>query len=116
MPNPSQPRMPRIVSTVPPSGPRTSQPAPADSRLADFARRMVVGVLVSVLIVAVAYFCWRGVHVLLQAFAGMLFATSIGIFFIPLFFRVIAGLAEGRRPHPAGAAEPLPSPASPESR
>jgi len=49
-------------------------------------------------------------------FAGMLFATSIGIFFIPLFFRVIAGLAEGTRRHPAGAAEPLPSPASPEAR
>ncbi|HEY2856053.1 MAG TPA: multidrug efflux RND transporter permease subunit [Gemmatimonadaceae bacterium] len=29
-------------------------------------------------------------------FAGMLFATSIGIFFIPLFFRVIRGVAEGR--------------------
>ena len=27
-------------------------------------------------------------------FAGMLFATTIGIFFIPLFFRVIRGLAE----------------------
>ena len=50
-------------------------------------------------------------------FAGMLFATSIGIFFIPLFFRVIRGLAEGRRARqPAGAAEPLPSPASPEAR
>jgi hydrophobe/amphiphile efflux-1 (HAE1) family protein len=50
-------------------------------------------------------------------FAGMLFATSIGIFFIPLFFRVIRGLAEGRGArHPAGAAEPLPSPASPEAR
>jgi hydrophobe/amphiphile efflux-1 (HAE1) family protein len=30
-------------------------------------------------------------------FAGMLFATTIGIFFIPLFFRVIRGTAEGRR-------------------
>ena len=50
-------------------------------------------------------------------FAGMLFATSIGIFFIPLFFRVIRGLAEGRQVRqPAGAAEPLPSPASPEAR
>jgi len=50
-------------------------------------------------------------------FAGMLFATSIGIFFIPLFFRVIRGLAEGRRARrPAGAAESLPSPASPEAR
>jgi hypothetical protein len=27
----------------------------------------------------------------------MLFATLIGIFFIPLFFRIIRGLAEGRR-------------------
>ena len=34
-------------------------------------------------------------------FAGMLFATTIGIFFIPLFFRIIRGLAEGR----SGAAE-----------
>ena len=47
----------------------------------------------------------------------MLFATSIGIFFIPLFFRVIRGLAEGRRErYPAGAGEPLPTPASPEAR
>ena len=38
-------------------------------------------------------------------FAGMLFATTIGIFFIPLFFRVIRGLAEGGAPRrPAGAA------------
>src|SRR5678816_1694756 len=29
-------------------------------------------------------------------FAGMLFATTIGIFFIPLFFRLIRGVAEGR--------------------
>ena len=28
-------------------------------------------------------------------FAGMLFATTIGIFFIPLFFQVIRGLSEG---------------------
>jgi multidrug efflux pump subunit AcrB len=49
-------------------------------------------------------------------FAGMLFATSIGIFFIPLFFRVIRGLAEGRETRRAGAAEPLPTPASPEAR
>ncbi len=48
-------------------------------------------------------------------FAGMLFATTIGIFFIPLFFRVIRGLAErglarGRVPAPA------PAPASPETK
>ncbi|HEX4600705.1 MAG TPA: multidrug efflux RND transporter permease subunit [Gemmatimonadales bacterium] len=29
-------------------------------------------------------------------FTGMLIATTIGVFFIPLFFRVIRGLAEGR--------------------
>ncbi len=49
-------------------------------------------------------------------FAGMLFATTIGIFFIPLFFRLIAGLADLRKRQPAGAGEPLPSPASPEAR
>ncbi len=50
-------------------------------------------------------------------FAGMLFATTIGIFFIPLFFRVIRGLAEGGWSRRAvGAHEPLPTPASPESR
>jgi hydrophobe/amphiphile efflux-1 (HAE1) family protein len=48
-------------------------------------------------------------------FAGMLFATTIGIFFIPLFFRLIRGLAErgvvrGRIPAPA------PAPASPETK
>jgi len=48
-------------------------------------------------------------------FAGMLFATTIGIFFIPLFFRIIRGLAEGRRRQPvvAGAA-PTPAPSAPE--
>ena len=41
-------------------------------------------------------------------FAGMLFATSIGIFFIPLFFRVIRGLAERRvkRPPTRGVMAP----------
>jgi hypothetical protein len=29
----------------------------------------------------------------------MLFATTIGIFFIPLFFRLIRGLAERRSAH-----------------
>ncbi|HYK82781.1 MAG TPA: multidrug efflux RND transporter permease subunit [Gemmatimonadales bacterium] len=38
-------------------------------------------------------------------FAGMLVATTIGIFFIPLFFRVIRGLADrGRAAAPAPAA------------
>ena len=50
-------------------------------------------------------------------FAGMLFATTIGIFFIPLFFTVIGGLVEGRWARSrVGAAEPYPSPASPEAK
>jgi multidrug efflux pump len=50
-------------------------------------------------------------------FAGMLFATTIGIFFIPLFFRVIRGLAErGLSGRTLGAREPVPTPASPDSR
>ncbi|HEX3868518.1 MAG TPA: multidrug efflux RND transporter permease subunit [Gemmatimonadaceae bacterium] len=39
-------------------------------------------------------------------FYGMLFATTVGIFFIPLFFRIIRGLAEGRSKHEATAVEP----------
>ena len=39
-------------------------------------------------------------------FAGMLFATTIGIFFIPLFFAVIRGLAE-RATMPTTAAAPV---------
>jgi len=42
-------------------------------------------------------------------FAGMLFATTIGIFFIPLFFRLIRGVAEGRarkKPKAAPRTEP----------
>jgi multidrug efflux pump subunit AcrB len=50
-------------------------------------------------------------------FAGMLFATTIGIFFIPLFFRVIRGLAErGESRQTAGAGHPVPAPASKEAR
>jgi multidrug efflux pump subunit AcrB len=50
-------------------------------------------------------------------FAGMLFATSIGVFFIPLFFSTIRGLAErGFSRRPLGAREPLPRPASPETK
>jgi hypothetical protein len=50
-------------------------------------------------------------------FFGMLFATSIGIFFIPLFFSTIRGLAErGVSPRFAGAREPVPTPASPEAK
>ena len=50
-------------------------------------------------------------------FFGMLFATTIGIFFIPLFFSTIRGLAErGFSRRAAGAREPLPTPASPEAK
>jgi multidrug efflux pump subunit AcrB len=51
-------------------------------------------------------------------FSGMLFATTIGIFFIPLFFSTIRGLAERgfSRRSLAGAPESLPTPASPEAK
>jgi predicted PurR-regulated permease PerM len=38
---------------------------------------VVVTVFISVLILAVAYFLWRGVHVLLEAFAGVLLAVFL---------------------------------------
>jgi predicted PurR-regulated permease PerM len=42
-----------------------------------FARRVVVAVLITLSILAVAYLMWRGAHVLLQAFAGVLFAVFL---------------------------------------
>jgi predicted PurR-regulated permease PerM len=45
--------------------------------MADFARRIVVAVLVSVLILAVAFLVWRGLHVFLEAFAGVLLAVFL---------------------------------------
>ena len=42
-------------------------------------------------------------------FAGMLFATTIGIFFIPLFFRIIRGLAEGRKGSTQAAPDAAPA-------
>ncbi|HEV8599415.1 MAG TPA: multidrug efflux RND transporter permease subunit [Gemmatimonadales bacterium] len=47
-------------------------------------------------------------------FAGMLVATLVGIFFIPLFFSVIRGLADRLR-SPGGRTAPVPVPASPEA-
>jgi predicted PurR-regulated permease PerM len=48
-------------------------PAPSRTGLGDFACR----VLVVVLILALAYLFWRGVHVLLLAFAGVLLAVFL---------------------------------------
>jgi multidrug efflux pump subunit AcrB len=47
-------------------------------------------------------------------FAGMLVATLIGIFFIPLFFSVIRGLADRARSR-GGRTVPAPVPAAPEA-
>jgi predicted PurR-regulated permease PerM len=47
------------------------------SPLVDFARRVVVAVLLTLLLVLVAYVLWRGVAVLLQAFGGVLFGLFL---------------------------------------
>jgi predicted PurR-regulated permease PerM len=52
---------------------RREPSAPSGAGLADFARR----VLLAVLILAVAYLLWRGIHVLLLTFAGILFAVFL---------------------------------------
>jgi hydrophobe/amphiphile efflux-1 (HAE1) family protein len=48
-------------------------------------------------------------------FAGMLVATTVGIFFIPLFFGVIRGLAERVAMRPRAVTLSAPAPASPDS-
>lgn len=69
---------PRMVSVaVPPPEQGGARPAPPWPNTGEFTRRMVVAVLISVLIVSVALMAWRGVHVLLEAFAGVLFAVFL---------------------------------------
>jgi predicted PurR-regulated permease PerM len=46
-------------------------------RLSDFARRTVVAVLITLLLLGLAAACWYGVYVLLEAFAGVLFAVFL---------------------------------------
>jgi len=77
MPDKDQSGLSRIVSPLAPPGDWQSESVPPDGKLSDFARRMVVGVLVSVLIVGIAYLIWSGIHILLEAFAGILFAIFL---------------------------------------
>jgi predicted PurR-regulated permease PerM len=77
VPNNNQPDAARIVTASVPPGVYKADTVPAGGRMADFARRMVVGVLVSVLILAAAYLLWSGFHILLEAFAGVLFAIFL---------------------------------------
>src|ERR1700687_5908506 len=78
MDNQHQPDGPRPSNLLLPSPePCESPPHPPKVELIGFARQVVVAVLITVLILAIAYFLWRGVHVLLQAFAGVLFAVFL---------------------------------------
>jgi len=63
--------------TLAPAERREPDLAPGRPGLKEFARRTAIAVLVAVVILAIAYFLWRGVHVLLQAFAGLLFGVFL---------------------------------------
>jgi predicted PurR-regulated permease PerM len=51
--------------------------SPRRQSITEFAYRAVVMVLIAAAIFSLAYFLWRGIHVLLQAFAGVLFAVFL---------------------------------------
>jgi len=53
------------------------QPEPPRVALPHFSLRVVVAVLITLLLLTVAYVLWRGVHVLLVVFAGVLFAVFL---------------------------------------
>jgi predicted PurR-regulated permease PerM len=59
----------------------------------DFARRVAAAVLLALLLVGLAYLFWRGIPVLLQAFAGVLFAVFLTALAEPLSRRT--GLSHG---------------------
>jgi predicted PurR-regulated permease PerM len=56
---------------------REREPLPPQLGMEGFARRIVVTMLLAVLILGLTYLAWRGVHVLLQTFAGVLFAVFL---------------------------------------
>jgi predicted PurR-regulated permease PerM len=58
-------------------GTRRAVAGPVVEQPRSIARRTTVVVLVTLLLVSLAYICWQGVHVLLEAFAGILFAIFL---------------------------------------
>ncbi|MFL5245348.1 MAG: AI-2E family transporter [Gemmataceae bacterium] len=70
-------RLQSATSFAPLGAPRETRSLSPKAEMTGFARRVVVAVLITVLILSVAYFLWRGAHVLLQAFAGVLFAVFL---------------------------------------
>src|SRR5437764_3061520 len=74
--NSAAPKMVSVMVAQPePSG--NPPPVSRTSRLGDFPRRVLVAVLITVLVLALTYLMWRGIHVLLQALAGALFAVFL---------------------------------------
>jgi predicted PurR-regulated permease PerM len=57
--------------------PREALAEPPRESMGDFARRVVVATLVILLFVTLAAVCWKGIGILLQAFAGVLFAIFL---------------------------------------
>jgi predicted PurR-regulated permease PerM len=47
---------------------------PGPQPITEFARRSTIAVLLALLLILIAYACWRGFFVLLEAFAGMMLA------------------------------------------
>lgn len=62
-------------------GPRAVSPfpRPGDTRLSlpAFSLRVAVALLITLVILFIAYILWQGIHVLLQAFGGVLFAVFL---------------------------------------
>jgi predicted PurR-regulated permease PerM len=57
--------------------PLETEPPPPRTALGEFARRTVIALLLAMLFFSLFYLGWRGLHVLLQAFAGVLFAVFL---------------------------------------
>jgi predicted PurR-regulated permease PerM len=56
---------------------RATRPANASPDLSGFARRVAVAVLITLGLLILAAVAWRGIHVLLEAFAGVLFGVFL---------------------------------------
>lgn len=71
-PNPNQPNGSARIPPLPPVGPPL-----APLTTVEFSRRCAIAVLVTILLIGLTALIWTGIHFLLMAFAGLLFAVFL---------------------------------------
>ncbi|HZU36122.1 MAG TPA: hypothetical protein VFA18_09445, partial [Gemmataceae bacterium] len=72
----NQPESFRRVTPIPPAPPPVPDQAVRLTTV-EYARRVAIAVLIAILLVGLTALIWAGIHYLLMAFAGLLFAVFL---------------------------------------